>query len=149
MELISHLEFWHWLVLGLVFIIIEMLAPAAIFLWFGVAAAIVGVIMFVFPSMSWELQLILFSVLSVTSIVAWKAYAKSHPPEDNQYPTLNKRGEDLIGRVFTLEEDIVNNYGKIRVDDTMWKIRGDDVVAGNRVRVTQVDGTVLVVEPDA
>ena len=149
MELITNLEYWHWSVLGLIFIIIEMLAPGAIFLWFGVAAAAVGVVLFLVPGLSWEIQLILFSVLSVSSIFAWRAYAKSHPPADNNYPTLNKRGEDLVGRVFTLEENIINNYGKIRVDDTMWKIRGEDIVAGKRVRVIKVDGTVLVVKSEA
>ena len=67
-------------------------------------------------------------------------------PEINQHPTLNKRGEELVGRTFTLDEAIVNNYGKIRVDDTMWKIHGDDCEVGQKVKVTSVDGTVLKVE---
>ena len=148
MEFLLNLEYWHWLVLGLLLIIIEMMAPGAILLWFGVAAGVVGILLWLIPAMSWQIQLILFSVMSIASVVAWRSYAKKHPPTDNEYPTLNKRGEDLIGRVFTLEEDIVNNYGKIRVDDTMWKIRGSNVGAGAQVRVTAVDGTVLVVEPE-
>ena len=146
MDFLINLEYWHWLVLGFVLIIIEMLAPGAIFLWFGVAAGVVGVLLWLIPSMTWQVQLVLFSVLSIVSVLAWRSYAKKHPPADDGYSTLNKRGEDLVGRVFTLEEDIVNNYGKIRVDDTMWKIRGSDAGVGDRVRVASVDGTVLVVE---
>ena len=143
----NNLEYWHWLVLGLVLIIIEMLAPTAILLWFGLAAGIVGVLLMLFPEMAWQMQLILFSIMSVSTLLAWKTYAKKHPAKDNQeYAALNKRGDDLIGRTFTLEESVVNNYAKIKVDDTMWKIRCDqDVEAGARVRVTEVDGTVLVV----
>ncbi len=148
MSFLSNLDYWHWLVLALLLIIIEMLAPTAVLLWFGVAAGVVGVLFLLIPGMAWQLQLILFSVLSVGSLLAWRGYAKKHPPADNKYSTLNKRGEDLIGRVFTLDEGIVNNYGKLRVDDTMWKIRGSDTDAGSRVRVTAVDGTVLVVESD-
>ena len=148
MEFLFNLEYWHWLALALLLIIIEMIAPTAVFLWFGVAAGIVGVLLLLLPSMSWQLQFVLFSVLSVGSLYAWRSYARAHPPADNKYPSLNKRGDDLIGRVFTLDENIVNNYGKLRVDDTMWKIRGTDADAGSKVRVTAVDGTVLVVESE-
>ena len=149
MEFLVNLEYWHWLAFALALIIIEMLAPGAVLLWFGVAAGVVGVLLLLIPNLAWQAQMVLFSVLSIASLLAWRSYAKKHPPADNNYPTLNKRGEDLIGRVFTLDEGIVNNYGKIRVDDTMWKIRGSDVVAGAKVRVTAVDGTVLVVESEA
>ncbi len=145
MDFLSNLEYWHWLAIALVFFIIEMLAPGAIFIWFGAAAAAIGIIMLVVSDISWQVQIILFSLLSVASLIAWRMYTKKNPPSDNQYPTLNKRGEDLVGRVFTLEEAIVNNYGKIRVDDTMWKIRGEDIAPGGKVRVTKVDGTILVV----
>ena len=148
MELIINLAYWHWLMLALLLIIVEIIAPTAIFLWFAVAAVIIGLMLLLFPDVNWETQLILFSVLSIAAIIAWRFYVKKHPPADNEYPTLNRRGEELVGRVFTLEEDIIDNYGKIRVDDTMWKIRGLDVGAGNRVRVVEVDGTVLVVKPE-
>ena len=110
--------------------------------------AVVGLVLLIVPTLAWQAQLVLFSVLSIGSLLAWRSYAKKHPPADNNYPTLNKRGDDLIGRVFTLDEGIVNNYGKLRVDDTMWKIRGTDASAGARVKVTAVDGTVLVVESE-
>ena len=145
MDFLSNLEYWHWLAIALLFFIIEMIAPGAVFIWFGAAAVVVGLILLVTSDLSWQMQIILFSLLSVISLFAWRTYVKKNPPPDNQYPTLNKRGEDLVGRVFTLDEDIVNNYGKIRVDDTMWKIRGEDIIAGGKVRVTEVDGTVLVV----
>ena len=150
MDYITNLEYWHWIVFGLILIIIEMLAPTAILLWFGVAAGIVGILMLLMSDMAWQVQFVLFSILSVTTLFGWKAYAKKHPVKEDQiYATLNKRGDDLIGRTFTLEESIVNNYGKIRADDTMWKIRcSEDIHAGKRVRVTEVDGTVLVVELD-
>lgn len=151
MEFINNLEYWHWLVLGLVLIVIEMLAVTAILLWFGIAAGVVGVLMLLMSDMSWQFQFVLFSVLSISTLLAWRLYVKRNPiEEDKTYATLNKRGDDLIGRTFTLEESVVNNYGKIRADDTMWKIRCDeDVQAGERVRVSEVDGTVLVVEVDA
>ena len=64
-------------------------------------------------------------------------------------PALNRRGEQYIGRTLTLDEPIVNGQGKIRVDDTTWKVEGDDMPAGTRVTVIGVDSVVLKVAPIA
>ena len=37
-EFLEGLEFWHWLVLGVVLAIIEVFAPGAFFLWLGISA---------------------------------------------------------------------------------------------------------------
>jgi hypothetical protein len=39
---------------------------------------------------------------------------------ESDQPKLNRRGEQYVGRTFTLEEPIVNGHGKIRVDDSTW-----------------------------
>ena len=53
---------------------------------------------------------------------------------------LNRRTEALVGRVFTLEKPIVDGIGTVRIDDTIWRVRGPDCPAGSRVKVTQADG---------
>ena len=60
---------------------------------------------------------------------------------------LNRRNEALIGRVFTLEQPIVDGIGTVRIDDTVWRVNGPECPAGSRVRVTQADGATLAVEP--
>jgi membrane protein implicated in regulation of membrane protease activity len=61
-------------------------------------------------------------------------------------PDLNVRGAQYIGRTVTVEEPIRSGRGKVRVGDTVWQAEGADSAAGSRVRVTSVNGTVLVVE---
>jgi membrane protein implicated in regulation of membrane protease activity len=139
-------DFWHWWILALVLIIVEVLVPGTFFLWMGAAALVLGVLAWLMPAMSWELQLMLFAVLSLVSIVGWRAWQRRHPEVTDQ-PTLNRRGEQYIGRVFELETAIENGYGKVRVGDSLWRVRGDDAPAGGRVRVTATDGVILVVEP--
>ncbi|HEX9770190.1 MAG TPA: NfeD family protein, partial [Kiloniellales bacterium] len=106
----------------------------------------VGLILLVFGGLGWEPQFLIFAVFTVVSAVGWRAYLRRHPTESDR-PALNRRGEQYVGRTFTLEEAIVNGQGKIHVDDSTWKIEGDDLPAGTRIRVTGVDGTVLKVEP--
>ncbi len=138
----SELTFWHWWILALVLLVLEVFAPGAFFLWMGVGAGIVGAILLVAPDMGWEYQLMIFSIFSIVAIALWKIYIRKHPTETDR-PTLNRRGEQYVGRVFTLDNPIVNGSGKIRVDDSTWKIRGEDCEAGTRIEVVSVEGTVL------
>ena len=141
----EQVTFWHWWVLGVALVILEVFAPGAVFLWLGVAAGVVGLVLLIIPGMSWEWQFLIFSLISVLSIVLWRNRLKEHPTETDQ-PRLNRRGEQYIGRIFTLAEPIVNGIGKIKVDDTTWKIAGSDCAVGTQVKVSGVDGVVLRVE---
>ena len=147
MTLLGEILFWHWWVAGVLLLIVEMFAPGLIFLWFGVAAGLVGIILLAFPEMTWQVQLLIWSALSVVSLVAGRSYLKRRPIETDR-PNLNRRGEQYVGRQFTLEEPVVNGLGKIKVDDSIWKIEGEtDLPSGAQVKVTAVDGTILKVEP--
>lgn len=146
--LFEHIEYWHWWVFGIVLIILELFVPGAFFLWLGISASVVGVLMWLMPDMSWQYQWLTFALFSVVSIVLWRQFMLKRPsPSD--HPTLNRRGEQYIGRVFTLNEAIVDGVGKIRVDDTMWKIAGEDCPVGSKVKVIEAEGAVLkvAVEP--
>ncbi|MEE8233610.1 MAG: NfeD family protein [Gammaproteobacteria bacterium] len=142
---INDIIYWHWLILAVVMIILEMLIPGAYFLWMGVSAIFVGALMYVFPEMVFLVQILIFAVLSVISVVMYKSYRKKNPIVTDE-PALNRRGEQYIGRTFTLTEPIVNGEGKIKVDDTTWKITGADIDAGETVRVVVVEGATLIVE---
>lgn len=145
MEWLKEIDFWHWWVLGVALVILEVFSPGVFFLWLGVAAGVVGLVVWAVPDLSWEYQILIFAVASVTSIAAGRSYLKRNPIETDQ-PMLNRRGEQYVGRVFTLEHAIENGVGKIRVDDSTWKISGEDCPAGSRIKVVGVDGVVLKVD---
>jgi membrane protein implicated in regulation of membrane protease activity len=135
-------SYWHWIVLGVVFITLEVFAPGAFFLGMGVSAVLVGAGLFAIPAIGWELQVFLFALLSVVSIFVARRWIRRTPIESDR-PLLNQRGAQYVGRHFNLSEAIVNGQGKIKVDDSIWKVRGEDLAAGARVKVTGIDGTVL------
>jgi len=143
--MLEQLDYWHWWVIGIILIILELFLPGAFFLWMGIAAGVVGMILLISPEMGWQYQFIVFAVVSVVSIVVWRIYLNKHPTVTDK-PTLNMRGEQYVGRVFTLAEPIVNGIGKLKVDDTMWKIEGKDCDTGTKVRVYKTDGALLKVE---
>lgn len=141
------LHFWHWWVLAAVLVILELtVAGTFFFLWLAVAAGITGLVALLAPGLTWELQVLIWAVLSMVSVFTWRRFRpKMDTPTDQ--PSLNRRGTQYVGRVFTLEAPIVNGVGKLTVADTTWKIRGPDTAAGTHVRVSAVDGTSLSVVP--
>jgi membrane protein implicated in regulation of membrane protease activity len=138
--------FWHWWSLGALLLIVELLAPGMFFIWMGESAFVVGAVVWLFPGLAFEHQVLLFSALSVLSIAVFRRFLRTNPIQTDR-PLLNQRAAQYVGRVFTLAEPIVNGRGKIRVDDSTWRVEGDDCPAGARVRVTDAEGVVLRVAP--
>lgn len=68
---LQHLSFWDWLALGTVLLILEVFGAGGYLLWIGMAAAAVGVLTFLLPSLSWELQFLLFGLLSIGTALYW------------------------------------------------------------------------------
>lgn len=144
-ELFQHVDHWSWWILAVVLLVLEAFVPGTFFMWMGIAAGVVGFLLLLIPDMGWDYQIAIFAVLSVTAVIVWRKYQARHPVESDQ-PKLNRRGEQYVGRTFTLEEPLVNGHGKIRVDDSTWRILGEDCDAGSRVKVVGVDGVLLKVE---
>ena len=146
MDFLSSIEYWHWLILGLVLLGIEILVFGAIFLWMGIAALAVGILVLLIPTLLWMPQILIWSILAVVGAFGWQTYRKNHPSKDKP-STMNRRGEQYVGRHFTLNKDIVNGAGELHVDDTRWKIVSyKDLPAGMKVKVVAVEGTSLRVE---
>jgi membrane protein implicated in regulation of membrane protease activity len=145
MEWMSHISFWHWWILAGMLLILELASPVYFFLWLAFSAAAVGFLLLVFPNIPIEVQLILFGILSVVAVLAWRKFREDRPPVSDQ-PLLNQRGQQYTGRVFTLDHPITNGVGKVVVDDSTWRVKGPDLPAGTNVRVIGVDGVVFIVE---
>jgi len=142
-EFLENAVYWHWWAFAAILLIAEIALPITFFLWMSIAAAITGVLVLALD-MSWQVQLIIFSVLSVITIFASRIYLKRNPiqSDDNQ---LNRRGEKHIGRIYTLETDISNGVGKARVGDTLWRVEGPELPTGSRIKVTEINGNSFVV----
>lgn len=137
--------FWYWWVLAVFLLGIEILAPGFFFLWLSLSGFVVGAVLFLFPSTILEVQLLIFGVLSIVSVLIWRRYGLQSQSETD-HPLLNKRGAQYIGRIFSLIEPINNGRGKIKVDDSIWTVLGEDCPLDSKVKVTAVKGTLFEVE---
>jgi membrane protein implicated in regulation of membrane protease activity len=139
------LAYWDWFIAALVLVILEIFAPGAVFMWLGIAAAVVGAVVFMAPELDWKWQFALFAVLAVVSIVVSRRYLKRRPLATD-HPDLNRRGAQYVGREYVLDEAVVGGRGRMKVDDSTWRVEGPDLPAGARVRVTAIVGATLHIE---
>jgi inner membrane protein len=136
---------WIWLLLGALLLGLEIVVPGVHFVWFGFAAGLVAVLVFI-TGMPWGFQLIAFAVLATAFVYFLRGYASAERIASDE-PDLNVRGQQYVGRTVVVENGIEGGRGKVRVGDTLWSARGPDLPAGASVKITDVDGIVLVVAP--
>ena len=142
-ELFSHVVHWTWWIIAVVLIILEMLAPGTFFLWMGASAGIVGVALLLFPELTWELQLTLFSTLSIVIVLLSRRYLQKNK---RNHSKLSQRGKRYIGRTVTVAEAIINGLGKVQIEDTLWRARGPDTVIGQQVKIVAIEGATFEFE---
>jgi inner membrane protein len=135
---------WSWIIAGLVLAGAEILVPGVFLIWLGLAALATGLVAAALP-VPWQGQTLLFAGLAV--VLVGGAARLSRRATGSAVTGLNRADRGLIGREGVLEESIVEGAGRIRFDDTLWRVAGPDLPAGGRVRVTGISGTVLQVEP--
>jgi len=135
-----------WAALSVALFALEALAPGAFMLWMGIAAAIVFLLVWAFEGMTVLLQVVLFVVLSFVAIQVYRTWFRGRARQSDQ-PLLNRRAEQLVGRVLELEQPIIDGSGRAKADDALWVVAGPDLPSGSRVRVVAVDGMTLKVQP--
>ena len=81
----------------------------------------------------------------VFALYFWRQH-REREREKNSPLAVHRSGHSHIGQVIVLEQGIRNNSGRIRLGNRDWPIRGPNLPAGAKARVTGVDGTVLLVD---
>jgi len=135
-----------WAIVALLLFAAEAMAPGAFMLWLGIAAALVCGLVLLFPGLSMLAQVAAFVVLSFVAVSAYRRWWRGEARE-TQSPTLNRRAEQLVGRVVPLDRAIVNGHGRVQIADAYWDVRGEDLPAGTPVRVIATEGMSLRVVP--
>ncbi|MFG1376518.1 NfeD family protein [Xanthobacter autotrophicus] len=135
---------WAWFILGGVLLVAEIAAPGAFLLWLGLAALATGGLSYV-VGLSWQSEVLAFAALAVIAVLVGRRISPA-PGRASDRPFLNRRAEGFVGRVFTLDEPIVDGMGRVRIDDSVWRIEGPDLAAGRDVKVVATDAATLKVE---
>ncbi|MCL7790914.1 NfeD family protein, partial [Pasteurella multocida] len=65
MEWFSTWSLWHWLILGFVLLIAELVIPGVFLLWWGLAAIVIAGVMALIPSLSLTVLAISYAILAI------------------------------------------------------------------------------------
>ncbi|MEM7619930.1 MAG: NfeD family protein [Pseudomonadota bacterium] len=134
---------WNWLIMGALLLCLEILLPGFYLFFFGASAILTGIIALNFP-IPWQAQCGLFVAMSLINTIAARLFWNPHIKSDE--PLLNKRGQQHIGKTYTLTTAIHNGRGKVKVGDTLWLVGGQDMPEGATVKVIGAQGSMLQVE---
>lgn len=137
---------WLWMIGGILLLIAEVIAPGFFLVFIGAAALATGAFTLLFD-LGIPAQMTLFALYAVVAVmIGRRVYANA--PTDSSDPFLNDRSARLVGRSVTVIEAVDEHSGRVRVGDSEWSARGGPGRAGERVRITGVDGNCLLVEPE-
>ncbi|MDV6253135.1 NfeD family protein [Vibrio sp. EA2] len=146
-SLLDGITFWHWLALGFGLLAVELLGTAGYFLWLGLSALLVGILLSLLP-MSWQLQWLCFATFSLVTTWLWWRRQWKKDKQDDQTRDLNQKYKQLIGKTLTIEEDFSIGLNRIHVADTTWSAQSDQALpAGTRVKIVAVEGIILIIKP--
>lgn len=138
-----------WLGLAVVFGLVEAAAPALVCLWFCLGAAVAFVVSFFVENVT--VQVAVFLASSIVMLLALRPFMRKRTkakPEDSL-----TNADSYVGREVVVTQSVpagAGQCGRVLLADVSWLARtadGTALASGARARVTQVDGTVLVVEP--
>ena len=135
---------WIWLSLGVLLMAVEIIAPGFFLIWLGIAAIVVGVLAWLLP-IGVAIQLGLFALCSFLVLYGARRWLRDNPIASGD-PLLNHRAARHVGKTLTLVTAIENGRGRAKVGDGEWLVQGQDSAKGSKVRVTDCQGTILIVE---
>jgi len=138
---------WWWLALGGALAGLEMLAASFVVIWPGLAAMIMAVLLWIFPTMSGEVQVASFAALAVGLTFGGRWLVRRYGQPESEAPDLNRRARRLIGRSGKVLSVEPGGYARVEIGGVPWSAR---VVEGNAeigagVEVTGAEGMTLLV----
>jgi len=135
---------WFWVLLGLALLFLELVTPTGFYLlFFGVAAVLVGLLAAVgLDGPAW-LQWLLFSLLSIGSLLLLRGRLQ----ERMRRVAPAQPDNDLVGGTAQALENIdVDGYGQVELRGTSWRAKNagsEPIAKSENCQVDRVEGVVL------
>ena len=129
-----------WFIIAAFFIVAEIFTAGFFLFWFGIGAAVGGILALFGVGLVW--QLIGFIGVSLILFLASRRFAerfsKKQPPGIGADRLIGRRG-------LVLEAiDNIENKGRVRIDKEEWRaesVDGTAIPEGARVEVVRLEGT--------
>ena len=142
-------QYWHWLVLGMVLLMFEIVLPSFTALWFGAGALLVGGLLFIFPALEVNWQLFIWGVSSAVATFLWFRYLKPRAVDKTMAGLSKEAIVGEVGMVIAVPRD--RKRGRLRFPVPILGSEEWDIICqqplelGDRVVVSDLAGNALIV----
>lgn len=151
-QILSELGPWSWFIIGLLLLVGEVVLPGVFLIWFGLSALVIGTLtLATFTDVAWwpwQAQVVAFGVLSLVMVMIGNKLFPSNS-QDDEASKINDPLGKFVGHEATLIDPISNGVGRIKLGDTTWRVTGDDLPSGSKVRVIGSKDGALLIEPSS
>ncbi|WP_456070546.1 NfeD family protein [Haemophilus paraphrohaemolyticus] len=146
MDWLTTWSLWHWLILGFMLLIGEVLTPGVFLMWWGFSALVTALLQWLFPALPLSVFAIFYAILACILSVIWWKYQNGKDRQAQSHSSLNQRDHALIGKFGTVQEISSNGIGRGIFGDTTWRIQGEQLAVGDLIYVERVEGITLIVK---
>lgn len=127
-----------WIILGVVFAVLEFMIPGMIIIFFGIGAILIGILTTFMLQDNYVAQMIIFLILSILSLVLLRKYMKNTLVGDTA--DNHQFANDSIGEIAHVTQEINSSEGKghIKFRGSLWKATADEVIPeGSTVKIVE------------
>ena len=136
-----------WFIAGFILLILELIIPGFVIIFFGVGAWITALVCILF-GINIHVQVIIFTISSVILLIVFRKYFKSRFFKENK--SISDALEDeFIGKTAVVESEIKKGIpGKISFKGTNWTAISDTtILKGEIVEITGKESINMIVKP--
>lgn len=135
-----------WLVLFVAMLIIEAVGPALVSIWFALGAVIALILSFI-PEVAWWIEVIVFVVISIATLLALRPVLKRYIKRNN----YNTNIDSFTGkRGYVIEDITYLRPGAVKIGDVSWTAipvnKDEKIVENEIIEVVAVNGNKLIVK---
>ena len=135
-----------WLALFVVMLVIEGAGPGLVSIWFSFGALIALLVSFI-PGVAWWIELIIFVVVSVATLLALRPVVKRFYKRNN----IRTNVDSFVGkRGYVIEDITLLKPGAIKIGDVSWTAipvdNNQKILENEVIEVVAINGNKLVVK---
>lgn len=134
---------WIWLAVTIIAIVVELITPEMVSLWFAIGG-IISIIFSFIPGLPWWGEIIIFAVISMILLLSLRPVLKKYFKRKDTATNVDR----LIGiDVRMISGADFDNLGSAKIGDVVWSVKSSDgsaLPAEEVVRVVEVDGNKLI-----
>lgn len=138
------MQFWQLLVImGVIFIIIEMFTPVMFFLNLALACFVTAIVAFFVAD--WNVLIPVFVIFSALFLLFLRPFLVKTKANGQKTGVEEK----YIGRIAKVTDTVTSNSGVITIYNERWEARtddGDEIPVGSDVKIIRNESLILYVE---